>query len=231
MNNDELKALFDQQASNYDQQWAKLSPITNGLYFLLESVFADLPENARILCVGVGTGRELIYLAKKFPGWRFIAVDPSGAMLDACREAANKENIALRCTFHEGYVESLPDDTTHDGATCFLVSQFMVDKAARAAFFQQIANRLKPGGVLANADLAFDKESGGFDAILKVWMTVMSGSGVPAEAINKVKAAYEKDVAILPPDTVASIIQSGGFTRPVPFFQAGLIHAWFTKRE
>lgn len=231
MNNDELKTLFDQQASSYDQQWATLSPINDGLYFLLASVFADLPADARILCVGVGTGRELIYLAKKFPDWRFTAVEPSGAMLNACREAVDKEAITSRCTFHEGYVESLPADTAYDGATCFLVSQFMLDKVARAAFFQQIASRLKLNGVLANADLAFDKEAEDFDAILKMWMTMMSGSDVPAETISKAKAAYEKDVAILSPATVASIIQSGGFARPVPFFQSGLIHAWFAKRE
>ncbi len=44
------------------------------------------------------------------------------------------------------------------------------------------------------------------------------------------KAAYAKDVAILPPADVASIIESGGFEAPVQFFQAGLIHAWFAKR-
>jgi len=76
MNNDEIKAVFEQQAAGYDKQWTRMAPINNGLYFLLESVFAELPSEARILCVGVGTGKELIHLANRFPKWRFTAVQP-----------------------------------------------------------------------------------------------------------------------------------------------------------
>ena len=42
MRGDELRATFDQQASGYDKQWAKLAPIGDGLHFLLESVFTEL---------------------------------------------------------------------------------------------------------------------------------------------------------------------------------------------
>lgn len=76
MHQDEIKALFDQQAASYDTQWAKSAPIRSCLHFLLGSMFTDLPTNARILCVGVGTGDELVYLASKNPGWRFTAVEP-----------------------------------------------------------------------------------------------------------------------------------------------------------
>ena len=44
------------------------------------------------------------------------------------------------------------------------------------------------------------------------------------------RAAYAKEVAMLPPAMVAAIIQAGGFTAPVQFFQAGLMHAWFANR-
>lgn len=73
---DELKSIFDQQAADYDRQWAKMAPIRKNLYYLLESVFAGLPADARVLCVGAGTGTELAHLAAKFPGWRFTAVEP-----------------------------------------------------------------------------------------------------------------------------------------------------------
>jgi len=229
MNNNELKVLFDQQAAGYDKQWTKTAPINNALYFLLESVFAELPSEARILCVGVGTGKELIHLAAKFPGWRFTAVEPSGAMLDVCRHQAEERGISSRCYFHEGYLDSLPAGEAHDGATCFLVSQFILEKETRSAFFQQIASRLKPGGILASSDLAGDMGMEGFEALFRVWFNMMSTADASPEWINRMKAAYAKDVAILPPAAVASIIQSGGFEAPVQFFQAGLIHAWFAK--
>src|SRR4029077_2806089 len=59
MRKDELVAVFDQQAERYDAQWEGMAPIREGLYLLVESVFAGLPDDARILCVGVGTGAEL----------------------------------------------------------------------------------------------------------------------------------------------------------------------------
>ena len=229
MQKEELKAIFDQQASGYDRQWARMAPIRDGLHFLLESVFADLPADARILCVGVGTGAELAYLAQKFPGWRFTAVDPSGAMLEVCRQRAEAEGYLLRCYFHEGYLDSLPTEDMHDGAPCFLVSQFILAQEDRSSFFRAIASRLRSGGVLASSDLASDIESTAYDALLPVWLNVMA-PGVQPERLERTRAAYAKDVAVLPPALVASIIGSAGFEPPVQFFQAGLIHAWFSKR-
>src|SRR5688500_734973 len=106
MRDDELRAAFDQQAAGYDKQWAKLAPIRDGLHFLLDSLFSQLPDDARILCVGVGTGAELAHLAKKRPGWSFTAVEPSGPMLGVCRRRAEQEGFSSRCTFHEGYLGS-----------------------------------------------------------------------------------------------------------------------------
>ena len=119
MNDNELKALFDQMAPGYDKQWERTAPINQCLYFLLESVFAALPEDARILCVGAGTGSEILHLASRFPGWRFTAVEPARGMLDVCRRRADEAGIAERCEFHEGYLDSLPAGASYQAATSF----------------------------------------------------------------------------------------------------------------
>lgn len=229
MNNEELKALFDQQAPNYDKQWAKMAPINNGLQFFLKSIFADVPADAQILCVGVGTGSELIHLAKLFPQWRFMAVEPSSAMLDVCRQRFETEGCLSRCEFHNGYLDTLPGAQTYNAATCFLVSQFILEQAARTAFFKQIADRLKPQGILVSSDLAWDVNSDQYETLLQLWWRVMASSDVSPEAVARMRDAYAKDVAILPPAAVASIIQAAGFDAPVQFFQAGMIHAWFAS--
>jgi tRNA (cmo5U34)-methyltransferase len=229
MRQDELRAAFDQQAAGYDKQWARLSPIRDVLHFLLESIFAELPADARLLCVGVGTGAELAHLAKQFPRWRFTAVEPSGAMLALCRQRAEMEGFASRCAFHEGYVDSLPNMERHDAATSFLVSQFILERAARVEFFRAIAARLRPGAVLASSDLSADVTSNEFESLVRAWMSMMAAAGVPAEGLTRMREAWKKDVAMLPPAEVASIIQSGGFQPPVQFHQAGLIHGWFAK--
>ncbi len=230
MTQDEIKALFDQQAANYDTQWAKTAPIRNCLHLLLSSMFAELPEDANILCVGVGTGDELIYLAARNPGWTFTAVEPSGGMLDICRQRTEKEGVASRCTFHEGYLNALPEMQKYDAATCFLVSQFILNKTERSRFFGEIAARLKPDGILASSDLASDIQSSEYDVSLRGWMNMMSAADISQEAMARMRKAYANDVGVLPPEKIVEIIRSGGFELPVQFFQAGLIHAWISKR-
>ncbi len=231
MNQEELKTVFDKQASGYEQQQKKLAPVHEGLYFQLEWIFSELPQSARILCVGLGAGAELSYLASKFPHWSFTAVEPSGAMLDVCRQRAEKEGFISRCVFHEGYVETLPDIELHDAATCFMVSQFILDKEARSNFFRAISQRLKQNGILVSADLSSTVGSPEYEALLKVWVSMLHAANVPADAIEKIHTAWAKDVAILPPDEVKSIIRLGGFESPVQFYQAGFVHAWFSVRS
>lgn len=112
MNRDELKAVFNQQASGYEKQHAALMPIREGLYCLLESVFAELPVNASILCVGLGTGAEAAHLAWRFPGWSFTAVEPSGAMLNVFRQRAEKK-VRFFITLHPS--RRLPRLTARNG--------------------------------------------------------------------------------------------------------------------
>lgn len=229
MRQEELKTLFDQQAPGYDQQWSRMSPLRDCLHFLLESVFAELPADADILCVGVGTGVELAHLARVFPQWTFHAVDPSGAMLEVCRQRAVAEGFASRCRFHEGYVDSLPRELRYHGATCFLVSQFILSPEARTGFFREIAGRLLPGGTLASSDLASDRTSREYEQLLIPWFRMMSQSGMQAEALERMRAAYARDVAILPATQIAALIESAGFETSVQFYQAGLIHGWFSR--
>lgn len=231
MQQHELDALFDRQSAGYDTQWTRMAPIRESLLFLLETVFADLPEDARVLCVGAGTGVEIAHLAKRFPHWRFLALDPAPGMIAACRARADQDGFADRCEFHPGLMETLPDSASFDGATCFLVSQFLLDPAARTAFFAAIGQRLRPGGMLAWADLAWDTTASDYPEMLRLWMRTMSGAGLDDEALERIRAGYARDVAILPPDEVAALVADAGFHAPLRFHQAGMIHGWCARRS
>lgn len=231
MEREELKAVFDQKcASGYDQQWSKIAPLREALHLLIAAVLSDLEADARILCVGAGTGPELIDLAERFPGWRFVAVEPSAPMLDVCRRKVEERGIAARCEFHEGYLESLPPGEAFDAATSLLVSQFILDREARTGFFRGIADRLRSGGVLVNADLSSDARPAAYQSLLDVWFRMMRPAALTPEAIEKMRAAYDRDVALLPPEEVGKIISAGGFDAPVQFLQTGLIRGWYARR-
>ncbi len=132
-----------------------------------------------------------------------------------------KEGFASRCNFHEGYLESLSVGVSHDAATCFLVSQFILEQQARSEFFREIANKL----ILASSDLASDVDLSEYEVLLHAWMHMMAAADISPEGVERMRKAYANDVGVLPPNTIASIIESAGCERPVQFFQAGLIHA------
>lgn len=230
MPRDDIRATFDQQAATYDQQWIRLAAIRECLHLLMGATLSALPANARILCVGAGTGAEIIALGERFPGWSFTAVEPAGAMLQVCRQRTEAQGMASRCRFHEGYLDSLPEDEPFDAATSLLVSQFLTEPAERTAFFREIARRLRPGGRLVSADLSSHDDTPGQERLMDFWMALMSHTGIPAENIARMRQAYAHDVAVLPPAQVETIIAAGGFGSPMPFFQAGLIRSWHATR-
>lgn len=231
MRQEELIANFDKQAASYDDQWKRLAPLNGALHLLMRAVFSELPVDAHVLCVGAGTGAELVYLASEFPHWRFTAVEPSATMLDVCKQRAEERGFASRCLFHRGYLDSLPASNAFDAATCLLVSQFMLDREARSGFFREIAQRLKPGAILVSSDLASDVRSTAYESRLGVWWQMMKTADVPPDGIDRLRQAYERDVAVLPPEDVEAVIAAGGFENPVRFFQAVLIHAWYSTKR
>lgn len=230
MNRTQLESTFDQQAGSYDQQWARLAAFRDGIHLLMASIFSRLPQDARMLCVGAGTGAEIHFLAERFPAWRFVAVEPSAGMVAAARARAEQHGYAARCTFHTGYLESLADTGPFDCATALLVSQFLLDDGERAGFFRAIAARLAPAGVLVSSDLSAETDSPSYRSVLEVWLRTMAAADLSPERVQQMREAYDRDVAIRPPQRVEAIIASAGFEAPVPFFQAGLIHAWYSRR-
>jgi tRNA (cmo5U34)-methyltransferase len=91
---------FDQNAADCDKRHAKFAPLFDALYLLVRQVLSELPANARILCVGVGTGTELVALAEAFPQWRFTAVEPSAPVLNACHQRKQKHSGIVQWDRH-----------------------------------------------------------------------------------------------------------------------------------
>ncbi len=232
MKNQAPASIFDQKtAASYDQQAELWASGREALFSFMRLILSKLPADARILCVGVGTGTELIALAQTFGQWQFTAVEPAPAMLDICRQKVEESGITSRCTFHEGYLDSLPPSSAEfDAATCFLVSHFFTKAEERSNFFNQIASRLRPQGYLISSDLVL----GGmppsvYESLLEVWMR-FRGLESTREEMEKVRAAWNHHVSALSVPEVEALITASGFDAPVLFFQTLFIHAWFSRR-
>lgn len=220
-------AFFDQsQAASYDERASRLAPMLDALHFLSHALLNPLPEKARILCVGAGTGGELLSLAERNPGWTFTAVEPAEAMIAICQKRVEERGFGDRCSFHHGYLDSLPADEPYHAATSILVSQFLTQPEERSAYFKEISQRLIPGGHLVNADLSGDTTSVEFQELLRPWADIMSAGQSTPQSREQMHLAYSRNVGVIPAQQVQDIILSSGFESAVPFFQTLLIHAW-----
>lgn len=225
------QSFFDQeQAARYDTRFAKLHPLWNALHLLTCGVLAGLPPDARLLCVGAGTGAEILALAERFPGWRFVAVEPSAPMLALCRGKVSEVGIADRCEFHEGYLDSLPETKPFHAATSFLVSHFILETAQRCDFFRGIASRLAPGGILVSADLSADEIGEKQQKLMAVWRSLFEYAGLEGGDFERLFSSYRSDVALSFPRQIEAWMVSAGFDAPVEFLQTVLIRAWFARR-
>ena len=231
MSTTESSIVFDSdRAKTYDERQNSSAPLFDALRFSMRFVMADLPADAHVLCVGLGTGTELIELAKFFPNWQFTAVEPSAAMLDVCRARVEELGLSERCTFHEGALDSLPGAVAYDAATALMVSHSFKERDARIGFFAEIAARLKPGALLVSSDLSSDVTTFNYQKLLESWIGMMQFSGVPAADIEKFVSGYVPGNVVLPPREVEAIIEAGGFEAPVQFFRGLLLGAWVSRR-
>lgn len=221
---------FDaERADSYDQRFQRLAPMKDCLHLIARQVLSPLPDDARLLIVGAGTGAELLYLAEAFPGFSFVAVDPAAPMLDKARARADGAGVGDRCRFIEGTTADVGERGFH-AATSLLVSHFLVDRSVRTAFFRSIAERLAPGGLLLTADLSGDEETAAGRAQVDLWWRTSRYAGLPEDEVERMRAVWGKELAVLPPSEVEALIAAGGFSAPTPVFQSILMRAWMTTR-
>ena len=220
---------FTETAKVYDERNRRLAPISDNMHFLIRLILKDLPREARVLCVGVGTGAEILSLAAAFPGWTFLGVDPSGGMLEVCRQRLRDAGILDRCELIQGYLDDVPAGESFDAALSILVGHF-VAREDRIGFYRGLHQRLVPQGVLVNTELSFDLDSPQFPAMLERWATVQSTSPATPESLANLSRQLRENLTILSPSRTELFLQESGIHLPVRFFQAFLICGWFATK-
>lgn len=224
-----MSQFFNEQLSKvYDERNSKLAPISDGMHFLIRLILKDLPEDARILCVGVGTGAEILSLAKHHPNASFVGLDPSGAMLSVCRERLTEAGIIDRCELVEGYVQDVAETEAFDAVLSILVGHF-VPHAEKQDFYSQMIRRVKKGGVLINTEISYDLDSPQFPFMLENWEQVQMLMGASKEMLANLPQTFKNPLSVAPPSQIDEVLQQSGLTTPVRFFQAFMITGWYGK--
>ncbi|MEL0648777.1 class I SAM-dependent methyltransferase [Pseudoalteromonas agarivorans] len=147
-----MPTFKDEQATQYNSRITRLVPGYELLHQLTNAQLkATLKDNAHILVVGAGTGKEVLALAALNPTWQFTAQDTSSDMLDIAKQEFEEHGIAERVNVIEGELDKL--STKADAALCLLVMHFLEDDGSKKQLLKNIKANLNKGANLFISDL------------------------------------------------------------------------------
>jgi SAM-dependent methyltransferase len=200
------------------------SPGMQAVYdFSARSLNTLLPDGARLLDLGVGSGRALAYLARLRPDVEATAVDLAPNMLAAARGLFEAEGLDSRIELVEADITALPDsivDAPWDGISCVWTLHQLPDfEVLRGALRQIAAVRERTAAAVWIFDFQRLLNPDTFPALLDVLdpsMTrVLRGDGIASEA-----AAFTHEELSSELGAVGLGDLRAGHARPIPWCQA-----------
>lgn len=225
-----LDSFGKDRAKLYDQGNSHLIPILANLHYIIRIVLSELPSNSKILCVGAGTGLEIIELAEAFPKFTFVAVEPSESMLQVCQEKLQNLNLIDRCELICGAINDVPETCDYNAALCLLVLHH-TSLEDRTKIVTGILRRLKTLGYFICAEISYDHSSKAFADIVEKWKSLIRKSGAPEDKIQNLPKMMREHLFVQTPSEVESMLIANGFIEPIQFFQSLLIRAWYSQKK
>jgi len=203
--------------AGYVEATAKKVPGLADLHRMAAILLAErAPEDAGILVVGAGGGLELSAFADAQPGWCFLGVDPSAAMLDLARRTLGP--LGARADLRLGTIDAAPPGP-FDGATCLLTLHFL-DRDERLRTLREIHRRLRPGAALV---VAHHSAADGAD--LTRWLSrSLTFAGTPASPAAAAQMAQR--LPVLTTEEDEALLREAGFCDIALFYAALSFRGW-----
>ena len=198
-----LSHFTAQEVQHYDGRIPSLVPGYAVLHHGGAALLGQwLPDGARVLAVGAGTGADLLALARQ-----------------KCLAAG-----VPQIDWHGGFLDSAPQ-APHDGAVCHLVMHFIESLEGKRQLLEGIARRLKPGAPLLLSDL-IAAQPDEREALIEC----VTALGLPAEKAQVMRSRLQQDFFPLTLDAFAALAGGCGFTPPSLFFRVPDFAGWALRR-
>jgi tRNA (cmo5U34)-methyltransferase len=191
--------------------------------FNTRALDALLPEGARLLDLGVGSGRALAHLTRHRPDLHVTGVDLAPNMLATARDLFETEGLGTRIELVKADFTALPESITGqswDGISCvWTLHQLPNLEVLRAALRQIAVLRERTGAAVWFFDFERLRGSGTLESVIAV-----ADPSLPpvlhSDALASEAAAFTHD------ELAAELRAAGlgdlhaGHARPIPWLQA-----------
>jgi ubiquinone/menaquinone biosynthesis C-methylase UbiE len=191
--------------------------------FSARALNALLPEGARLLDLGCGSGRALAYVARLRPDLEVTAVDLAPNMLATARGLFEAEGLDGRIELVQADITALPDsiaDGIWDGISCVWTLHQLPDfEVLRAALRQIAAVRQRTGAAAWIFDFERLRDPDTFPALV----AVVDPSIKPVlrkDALASEAAAFTHDELSTELGAAGLGDLRAGHARPIPWLQA-----------
>lgn len=217
-----MDAFSDPQAvARYAENPPRMVPGYGDMQTMARLLLAErAPDDARILVLGAGGGLELRMFAERQPGWSFVGVDPSAAMLDLAR--ATLGDLSARVHLHHGLIDGAPEGP-FDAATCILTLHF-IERAERLRTLEQVRRRLRPGAPFVVAH--FSIPQGERDLWLSRYAAFATASGIARAQAETARAGIAERLPILAPEEDEDLLREAGFDGVGLFYAGFAFRGW-----
>ncbi len=179
------------------------------------------PEG-ELLVLGAGGGLELAVFAALYPGWRFVAVDPSGPMLEQARTALG--DAAVRARMVEGVIDAAPSGP-FAGACCLLTLHFL-DRMERLRTLREVRRRLAPGAAFVAVHSSFPQDPPEREQWLDRYAAFAVMQGAEPEIAVGARAAVSAGLPVLDPAEDEALLRAAAFTGVTQFYAAFSWRGW-----
>jgi tRNA (cmo5U34)-methyltransferase len=186
---------------------------------------AYLPQQATILVVGAGTGKEIVHFGQANPDWQFLGIDPSKDMLNVARQKIASQKLGDRVTLQQGTAKDVLEETYYDAATNIMVMHFIPDEE-KQKFLADISEHLRPSAPLVLTTLCVEKESADLNLLMPAIHAYWQINGLPPERIKEVVEGFNSTVSPTSEAQIVTLLKNAGFRDIVRFYTGLWVSGW-----
>lgn len=212
-----------QAASLYDANVQKTIPRYVTFHEeTIELVRAAHPSPKNWLDAGCGTGTLIAKAQVSFPGVRFVASDPSEAMLEIAREKLS----GLDVEYVQAGSEVLSVNQRFDVVTAIMAHHYL-SSGLRITATEKIFAALNPGGVYVTFETIRPFTGTGTSIGLQRWRLHQLAGGKSAEEVEKHISRYGIELLPISIEDHLNLLRKVGFSTVEILWASGLQAGFF----